>query len=769
MEAGIEPAVPSKIERIEPAVLSGNERKFFESVVKLSNLCESLSQISYYTQSHAEQKLIESLLSTINSHLHILTHTLSIFLNSMDHTQRIDHLQLTLTDVHSQLLYIHNSLWKNLSRPLYSQIIRNHIYDSLIHIDKVLSVSLNHQHKILNNFICPSKPAFPSVHQQVVTEPQQILDPYELSLTSNYYFPICPMNQMDEPEDLTQESNGNPVNTSPKPQTKARETQEDSIDVISDILIDMEADELPVQTQPEVETFQPASQVQPSYYKHRFAIYRKRSTPYVANAPSQVKLFISFAKCLKSIDPQLQILPMRNDRHIHPLSTTDQINAIDEIGISNFFKSYKRTKKTLSGDFHIGTKLTFDEVKSHKDFMTWFHMNGYNVFLNSCQTSDMVHIGFLSRVRTFTYRDDLCAHIMNSELWKGNPFHFRLYFDTFSTNAKGSMTYVLMIDVDRPSIEKGMAFFQSYFDGDQFNSPNKIAYLFLPLFRKNYSDDERLTIIKDNDHYTEGVSVVAMTGLNDLETVINLTQGTRTTIRHLLLAVPAHTSTNKLFLQVERQPSNQWLLCCFYTTDATNVSLRLGALESLLKRYVIVEDYPKLFSTADFTLRFNGQAAPIKKGRSHKIIQEAPESTMAYAKTAFKKLRTLNRKRLAEEFNASQSDPPIETQRTTVTPVEIQTIGGFLTSSNEDTPRHKSLESNLLSQNHRLTRLEECCGLLAESTKSLQNQLTTMNESMQNKMNEMASAIGCLTTSPNSRGNSKVQKHHDNPTMDLDF
>lgn len=200
-------------------------------------------------------------------------------------------------------------------------------------------------------------------------------------------------------------------------------------------------------------------------------------------------------------------------------------------------------------------------------------MHGYNVFLNSCQTFDMVRIGFLSRVRTFTYRDDLCTHIMNNKQWIDNSFHFRLYFDTFSTNAKGTMTYVLMVDVDRPSIDIGLNFFQKFFDGDTYDSPNKLAYLFLPLFRKNYSDDERLTIIKDNDHYTEGVSVVAMTGLNDLETVINLTQGTRTSIRHLLLAVPAHTSINKLFLQVERQPSNQWLLCCFYTTDMTNISL----------------------------------------------------------------------------------------------------------------------------------------------------------------------------------------------------
>jgi hypothetical protein len=221
----------------------------------------------------------------------------------------------------------------------------------------------------------------------------------------------------------------------------------------------MEEDELIAQTQPEAETFQPASVVQPTYFNHRFAIYRKRSTPYLANAPSQVKLFVSFCKCLKSIDSQLQILPLRNNRQIHPLSTTDQINSIDEIGITNFFKAYKHTKKTLSGDFHIGTKYTFDEIKNHKDFTTWFHMHGYNVFLNSCQTSDMVRIGFLSRVRTFTYRNDLCAHIMNNKQWIDNSFHFQLYFDTFSTNAKGTLTYVLMVDVDRPSIDIGLTFF----------------------------------------------------------------------------------------------------------------------------------------------------------------------------------------------------------------------------------------------------------------------------------------------------------------------
>jgi len=357
---------------------------------------------------------------------------------------------------------------------------------------------------------------------------------------------------------------------------------------------------------------------------------------------------------------------------------------------------------------------------------------------------------------------------MNSDLWKGNPFHFRLYFDTFSTNAKGSLTYVLMIDVDRPSIEKGMAFFQSYFDGDQFNSPNKIAYLFLPLFRKNYSDDERQTIIKDNDHHTENVSVVALSGLNNLNAVVNLNQGTKTTIRHLLLAIPAQTSTNKLFMQIERQPSNQWLLCCFYTTDAANVSLRLESLEILLKRYVKTDDYSVLFTSPDHSLQFNGQAAPVKKGRSQKIIQETPENTITYARTAMQKLRPLNPKRLAVEYAESPGTPQPIIPPQTVTPAPPPQLNIPLPPGTEDDPRNLVVENTLTNQNHRLTRLEECCTMLAESSTTLQRQLFDMNNSLTSRMNEMSEAIGKLCAHSPGR-EAKLHKNHDNPPMDLDF
>jgi len=209
---------------------------------------------------------------------------------------------------------------------------------------------------------------------------------------------------------------------------------------------------------------------------HRLAIYRKQTYPTPGAPPNQLTLFKSFAKSITSADQTAKILPIQNDVKIYPLSTTDQINNLEHIGLSNYFKPYKRTQKSISGDFYISTKLSFDDLKEHPAFNTWIMHNGYNVLYNACQTADMVKIGFLSRVRGFTFRGDLQDYIMASAEWKAAPFHFRLYFDAFT--AKGKLAHVLMIDVDRPHIELGIRFFQQWYNGTITNSPNNLPYMF---------------------------------------------------------------------------------------------------------------------------------------------------------------------------------------------------------------------------------------------------------------------------------------------------
>ncbi len=135
-----------------------------------------------------------------------------------------------------------------------------------------------------------------------------------------------------------------------------------------------------------------------------------------------------------------------------------------------------------------------------------------------------------------------------------------------------------------PSIDKAMLFFQQHYKGDQANSPNDLTYMFFPLLRKSYTDEERNRIITDHTHYTEKDSVVALRGLQDLETVIPLHNGINTTIRKLLLSIPAvGTTTGQLFVQIEKQSTTDWLLCCFHSQDSAKVTVRLSQLEDIIK------------------------------------------------------------------------------------------------------------------------------------------------------------------------------------------
>ncbi len=177
---------------------------------------------------------------------------------------------------------------------------------------------------------------------------------------------------------------------------------------------------------------------------------------------------------------------------------------------------------------------------------------------SNCQTADMVRIGFLSRVRNFTFRDDLQNFITSSPEWKSDPFQFRMYFDAFTV--KNQTAYVLMVDAERPKIEVGLQFFQTYYNGKQRFSPNCIDYLFLPLYKKSYTEQDRTKIITDHDYHIGTNSIVAIKGLQPLDNLIKLVSGVHTTIRKLLLSIPApNTISGHLFLQIERQPVENWI------------------------------------------------------------------------------------------------------------------------------------------------------------------------------------------------------------------
>jgi hypothetical protein len=763
MEAGINP-VPAPV-----AHTAGLKLQQYGSMI--NELCLIAAQSLY----KVEHNIICHLLTTLTNHTNTTLYQYSTSLHN-NSKQYLD----PPTEVCIYLQDLHNHFW-HLLKNQYTIHIRSSILQFLISSQKFTEsfhyiLNNPNQHAISNTFHSPPKTSKPSYFDQVTSRTSKTIDPYLLALTKNFYYPISTEIMTEEMEDDTAscpEPTTNTPSQSPKKPSPKIVTVEDSIETITDIISEMEDDDPPVQTTPtqsEAIAIQQAIQTKASSYTHRFSIYKRNGIPTSNLKPSsQLSLFQSFCKCLKSIDTQLQILPIRNDHNIHPITTSAaQITHMDEIGITNFFKAYKRTKRTLSGDFHIGTSIPFDELKNHKNLSTWFHLNGYNITISGCQSSDMVRIGFLSRVRGFTYRDDMHDFIKNTEQWKQHPFHFRLYFDIFSSGTKGQNTYVLMIDVDRPNIDQAISYFQQNYDGEKFNSPNKIPYLFFPLYRKTYNDTERTSIIRDNEHYTEKDSVVGILGLNPLNTVVQMVQGIHITIRHLLLAIPCQgTSNGKLFHQIERQANNEWQLCCFHTMDTTKVSLKLANLETLIKRYIHPNDHHLLFSDPTTPLRFSGQAAPIKKGRPKIPILEVPEATMQYTSKAFTKLFSPPPKRPAIphiiEHSVIADIPAVTTNSPSISADNNKSISTPSNSTNtEINNKIQNVEMDIKNQNNRLARLEDICSQLATSTQHLSTQLVQMNQNVNEKLGEMADSINQLHQSPSYRTSKHQKSHHGN-------
>lgn len=487
---------------------------------------------------------------------------------------------------------------------------------------------------------------------------------------------------------------------------------------------------------------------------------------------SQLRLFQSLFRSIKAADQSAEILPIRNDVKIFPQSTSNQILNLEHIGLTHYFKPYKKSQKTLAGDYYVQTKLDFEAFKDHQAINTWLMQYGYNLTKNSCQTADMVCIGYLSRIRGFTLRCDFQDYIMASPEWKEAPFHFRLYYDAMGS--KGRTIHILMIDVDRPNIELGLQFFQRWFNGSAPNSPNNIAYMFWPLYRKTYSKEDRLHIIIDHLHHLGTDSVVAIKGLHPLETLIQLINGVHTTIRRLLLSMPAPgTATGKIFTQVERQLTSYWFLGCFQTSDAEKVTLRLSTLKDSLRKVTHPDSHNKLF-LSEAGLSFNGQVASMIKGKNKLPCLDVPEPTAHYVHQSMQRLDTPSIKRQAIEIDQDMQDEPmvqhiatpvprqVPTTFTTIITTPTSTISTAkeeaLTREMSENPIIQKLQQTANNHLAALLDLQECCTNLMQSQQTLTKQIADMNAGITHKFEAMSASIVNLKLSP-TRHCQKIHKN----------
>jgi hypothetical protein len=155
----------------------------------------------------------------------------------------------------------------------------------------------------------------------------------------------------------------------------------------------------------------------------RFSLARTHTALPTTNFLPLLKRFLN---CLLSTSSVL-LLPIRNDTQLPPLKTSSQINELSATGAKLFFKASKPSSGNIAGDFHVSTPLPFEDLCSYPKVSSWLQLHGYYMVKCECQLSDMVKLGFLSRVRPFLWQEDLRDMIKDSQDWAKNPFHFHLY------------------------------------------------------------------------------------------------------------------------------------------------------------------------------------------------------------------------------------------------------------------------------------------------------------------------------------------------------
>jgi hypothetical protein len=340
---------------------------------------------------------------------------------------------------------------------------------------------------------------------------------------------------------------------------------------------------------------------------------------------------------------KVSILPIRNDSKVSAIKTTNQVNELSLVGARTFLKASRSNSTSIAGDLHILSSLSFQELCLHPKVSDWMNLNGYYLVLSDCQTSDMVRIGFLSRVCQFTWRNDLRLMIKDTLEWPENPFQFRLYFGSISCNKKGTMAQVLMVEVERDNIAAGMDFFCNMFDGENPLSPCGIPYLFLTLYQNSLSDNERAKIIEDINHHVGDVQLIRLYGLKNIDGYVTLKQNVKVQLRKLLLNLRAPQTSTRLFNQVEKETDLESILCSFDSVMYDTVMGNLQNISLFIQQCAQEIDLPSIFVNQDYSILVPPKAISPKKGffTSKTIPLEIQEHT-SFALSKMSKVENAN-------------------------------------------------------------------------------------------------------------------------------
>lgn len=581
---------------------------------------------------------------------------------------------------------------------------------------KIIPYTNSHLSQYFSQFTYPRKYNSLSFYE-IIQKPQTFENPNIKALKNNYYFPLmdeAELYQIQEEHISMTEDTDNHEHMDHPVMTTANITN------VSDLFQKIQQEETSLPDVDEVIDQEQESHQQPKIkeYRMRFTIFRRRG--YSPATTSQTKIFQNFVMTLKTVDPDIHILPIDN-MEIKALTSTKYINQIDQSTIHHYFKAQNKSNQTITGEFHISATIPYKDIMAHNEMKNWFAFNCYGHKFSEHQISPMIRIGFLTRVRSITYRDGLRQFIMNHPLWntqKFPAFHFTLHFRTIRTREpKHISTLILNINAEKIHMEVARDFFQALYDGKRTDSsPNEIPYTFIPTFGNFFTDMDLPKIIHDNEKHITSYGVVLITGINTLDTKVSLKNDTRTNLRTILNSLPPGkgSSNPTLFQQIEHQPNSDWIVCVFQTSDKESVYQRLPYIESDIKGIIKDVDIDNIFLNK---IRISGMKMPVSSTTQPRIrCQNISEEAIAHTRTIVSNLNTPPTKRLLQP--AVSITPTTRTKNinpwttTDTNHGHKENNGATLTHQNQIELRITHVETQLKTTDTRLTNLESSCDRL---------------------------------------------------------
>jgi hypothetical protein len=329
--------------------------------------------------------------------------------------------------------------------------------------------------------------------------------------------------------------------------------------------------------------------------RHRFA----RTTDI-----KNIQLFESFTIALCKADTQISILPIDSKKQQYTsLVSTKQIDSLNERQLALYFTPwFKEQHYSLSGFIHISSALSLQELLDQIPVAEWLDTYQYSVKKCPSQSEEMSMVGALCYGSSWIYREDLKLKILQHPVWNNfniDPDH-PIIIDLIQHPFRGPKHSVPMIFVatECSTIELVREALQILYDRTSKAYPRGDMLFFIPLKGNDpYSPEQRTKFIFNHETYLGTEDVIAIHGLNDLNTEITLKGGKVTDIHTLLKSLPATTgiSRNHLFQVVDPNAGITCTIATFQQKDKPFIEQRKPTLESEIRSCLAPGESIKVF------------------------------------------------------------------------------------------------------------------------------------------------------------------------------